>query len=163
MGDHCVCPTGTTGVDCAEQPKLEVGGGGTCYALRDDKDFGRLSSIMFLDRLLSSKFRTADPSQADYFFVPQVGFGNRMKSLEYVQTAFETHWNRKQGKDHIMIGTHDAGAHAYFQHQAGRGSMLQGREGNRAAENVIFLSPMGLQSGMKRGGYTGNHIVVRLS
>eukprot|EP00854_Cymbomonas_tetramitiformis_P010728 gene10728-12694_t len=109
MGDHCVCPTGTTGVDCAEQPKLEVGG--------------------FLDRLLSSKFRTADPSQADYFFVPQVGFGNRMKSLEYVQTAFETHWNRKQGKDHIMIGTHDAG----------------------------------LQSGMKRGGYTGNHIVVRLS
>jgi len=34
---------------------------------------GRPSSITFLERLLSSEHRTADPDEADYFFMPMVG------------------------------------------------------------------------------------------
>ena len=38
-----------------------------------DVDFGRTSNIMFLERLLSSEHRVADPEEADYFFIPMIG------------------------------------------------------------------------------------------
>jgi hypothetical protein len=93
----------------------------------------------------------AEPSEADYFFIPSVdnaGWISRAEVLSYVKARYPRAWARAQGGDHIMMGTNDAGARGYFGE----------RESNPDAMRLIFLSHMGLWLGSKRGGITGAHI-----
>ena len=117
---------------------------------------GRSSSITFLERLLSSEHRTADPEEADYFFMPMVGgympvrrirfgrrenhsLGNRLAAIDFVKAhpRYRRYWARKGGADHIAIGVDDSGARAYF-HGAGG----EERQDHPDAMKIIFLSHM---------------------
>lgn len=97
-----------------------------------DVDYGRPINIMFLERLLASEYRTANPEEADYFFLPMVGgvkslpremskqpwerMGNRLDGVRYVKRhpVYRKYWHRRGGRDHFAIGCDDAGARAYW-------------------------------------------------
>ena len=109
------------------------------------QDFGRETSVNFLDRLLASEYRTAAPGDADYFFVPAVdheAVTSRAAALEHVRRHAPEAWARARGADHLFIGTNDYGADAYFpDRQAHPETQMR----------VIFLSHMGLWLGSRRG------------
>lgn len=127
-----------------------------------DVDFGRPTSIMFLERLLASEHRTADPEEADYFFIPMVGgvsietgrgrTGNRLHGIRYVKNhpVYRKYWSAKGGADHFAIGADDSGAGRYFMGEAG-----VDRQNYPEAMKMIFLSHMGLHDGWDRTGYKG--------
>ena len=99
-----MCPAGRGGIDCAEGPPPPSGGcavslWGACVNASRPRvyvhhlprnlswvgnlDFGRETSVNFLERLLWSEYRTASPDDADYFFVPSVdhAFGSSSSSI----------------------------------------------------------------------------------
>lgn len=75
--------------------------------------------------LLSSVFRTLDPEEADYFFVPvyvscNFSTSNGFPSLSHARSLLRSavdllsvrypFWNRTQGSDHVFVASHDFGA-----------------------------------------------------
>ena len=139
-----------------------------------DVDYGRPMNIMFLERLLASEHRVADPEEADYFFLPMVGgvrpvrpgaagagrpygkTGNRLDGLRYVKNhpVYRKYWLRNGGADHLSIGCDDAGARAYWHGEKGD----ERQDYPDEAMKVIFISHMGLHDGMERTGYRGAFI-----
>jgi len=168
----CVCPPGRSGVDCAVGPAPPGGGcaaslWGVCVQASRPRifihelprnlswhghlDFGRETSVAFLDRLLASEYRTASWHDADYFFVPAVDHASvtsRVEALDYVRTHAPEAWARAGGADHLYIGTNDFGADAYFPDRAAHPEQMR----------AIFLSHMGLWLGSKRGDVRGSFI-----
>lgn len=173
MANACVCPAGRAGLDCAEGPAPPGGGcavslWGTCVnasrpriyvhhlprnlSWRGNLDFGRETSVNFLDRLLLSEYRTAMPDEADFFFVPSVDHNtesSRAEALEHVRQHAPEAWARSNGSDHIFIGANDLGADAYFPNRTQHPDTQM---------RVIFLSHMGLWLGSRRGIATGSFI-----
>eukprot|EP00899_Mesostigma_viride_P002130 jgi/Mesvir1/11918/Mv00256-RA.1 len=103
------------------------------------RDFMRAISPAFLERVLASRHRTADPATADYFFVPVLGdvvYGRIAEALRWVRDNHPETWDRGRGRgegegegegggeegaegggaraDHLVLVTHDSGATAYF-------------------------------------------------
>ncbi len=114
-------------------------------------EFGRETTVMFLDRLLRSEYRTAVAAEADYYFVPCVdhaGLISRAAALAHIKAHAPAAWARAQGRDHIMMGAHDNGVVAYFPDRAT----------NVDARSIIFLSHMGLWMGSQRFGVLGGFI-----
>lgn len=125
-----------------------------------DVDFGRPMNIMFLERLLASEHRVANPEEADYFFIPMVGGakpmpldailsrglqhwqrpGNRLDGVRYLKNhpVYREYWRRHGGGDHFTIGADDAGARAYWLGHAGQ----ERQDYPDEAMKVIFLSHM---------------------
>lgn len=62
--------------------------------------------------LLGSPHRTADPAEADYFFLPvsvrQLRTERTAEVLQYVVRAFPF-FNRSRGADHLLVVTDDSG------------------------------------------------------
>jgi len=130
-GGVCVCAAGSYGADCsltgtdAEQlfwtedrglrPRIYV------YTLpprlnswyrtfTPHRDLGALLH----ERLLSSRYRTADPEEADFFFVPISPMGvvnhyQAVRAARWVRRAYP-YWDRKQGADHVYAFPWDFGA-----------------------------------------------------
>eukprot|EP00854_Cymbomonas_tetramitiformis_P021043 gene21043-25252_t len=78
-------------------------------------DFDRPIGHGILERLLSSRHRTAVPEKADYFFVPVVGMRavRRLAAMEYIRARWPF-WNMSTTPNHIWVGTDDLGASNYF-------------------------------------------------
>lgn len=61
---------------------------------------------------LNSAHRTADPEQADYFFMPMgiriMGPERAAQAFEYIVREFP-YYNRSRGADHLLAVTDDAG------------------------------------------------------
>ena len=114
-------------------------------------DFARDTNYLFVNRLLRSEYRTAVAEEADYLFIPAIGNSYdepRAHSLAYVQATWPSLWSRAGGRDHIMIGCHDAGINGYF----------GDRTTSEAAMRLIFISHMGHWLGSAKGGMRGGHI-----
>jgi len=89
--------------------------------------------------------------EADYLFVPAIGNSYdepRAHSLAYVQATWPALWARAGGRDHLMIGCHDAGVSGYF----------GDRTENEAAMRIIFIGHMGHHIGARKGGTPGGYI-----
>jgi hypothetical protein len=100
-------------------------------------------------RLLASEYRTTDPSDADFYFVPvwarAAGSGPpryRSKYLietrNYIMHAFP-YWNRTSGRDHLWVLTDDHGACDEF----GAGTRV------KEIAHSIFLTHFGYTGGSK--------------
>eukprot|EP00899_Mesostigma_viride_P020643 jgi/Mesvir1/28580/Mv00995-RA.1 len=85
------------------------------YYRRVARDFGRHLSWQLHARLLCSRYRTLDPEEADYFYVPAYGESSmdRIPVLEYLKTEYP-YYNRERHPDHLMVLQHDGGASKYF-------------------------------------------------
>ena len=173
VANACVCPAGRGGIDCAEGPPPPGGGcavslWGVCVNASRPRvyvhhlprnlswvgnlDFGRETSVIFLERLLASQYRTTTAADADYCFVPSVDHASetsRAEALEYVRLHSPEAWARAGGADHLFIGTHDFGADACFPDRLAHPTTQM---------RVIFLSHMGLWLGSRRGGVRGSFI-----
>eukprot|EP00854_Cymbomonas_tetramitiformis_P002254 gene2254-2971_t len=73
----------------------------------------RLASVFLLDRLLGSKHRTSNASEAEYFFLglPMAGFLDSAgveEAIRYVREVYP-YWNKTEGADHILVATDDEG------------------------------------------------------
>ncbi|KAK3271821.1 hypothetical protein CYMTET_19853 [Cymbomonas tetramitiformis] len=108
-------------------------------------DFGRQIGYAFTDRLMSSAYRTADASEADFFFVPCLGsrHHSRPSCMEYLRHHW-TYWNASISPDHIWIGADDGGSRAYLHmHDAERADFnkhsifLQHFGGHYGSERVV--------------------------
>ena len=167
--DVCLCPAGYSGIDCAvslppagaspgcvallwhrcvsaTQPRIFVHDLPGKYVWTGKNDFGRDTNRAFLSRLLFSEYRTPNPAEATYFFIPAIDGGAgipRRAAIDWVKEAHPTLWRRHGGRDHVMIGAHDDGALGYF----------RPREGDSL--NLIFISHMGLWLGSRRGADGG--------
>ncbi|GJP79125.1 hypothetical protein CLOP_g9376 [Closterium sp. NIES-67] len=70
--------------------------------------------VFFLERLLRSPHRTADPAQADFFYVPLMLRGRGMKgdtlawAISYIRATWPF-WDRKNGSDHVFLTNDDWG------------------------------------------------------
>ena len=116
-------------------------------------EYARDTNYLFVNRLLRSQYRTAVPEEADYFFIPAIdnAYGiPRSASISHIQATWPHLWGRAGGRDHIMIGCHDAGAAAYFEGMD--------RRNNEAAMRLIFLSHSGHHIGKSKGHTQGGHI-----
>ncbi|MED6108209.1 putative glucuronoxylan glucuronosyltransferase irx7 [Stylosanthes scabra] len=83
------------------------------------------SEVAIHRALLTSEFRTFDPHQADFFFVPvyvSCSFStmNGFPSISHARTLISSavqlistqhpFWNRTNGSDHVFVASHDFGA-----------------------------------------------------
>eukprot|EP00899_Mesostigma_viride_P026830 jgi/Mesvir1/7331/Mv19141-RA.1 len=86
------------------------------YTLHEDS---RSMEHNFHKILLTSQHRTADPEDADFFFVPtwsrrvplqwQSGMAFHREVFAHIQSAYP-YWDRHGGTDHIFVSTSDFGA-----------------------------------------------------
>lgn len=76
----------------------------------------RQKALIFLERVLSSSHRTANPDEADFFYIPLL-IRNRATvkdiyvrgALKYIQKTWPRQWERNNGKDHLIITNDDWG------------------------------------------------------
>jgi len=109
----------------------------------DTRLLDRPTVPFFLERLMSSHHRTADPEDADLFMVPiatrltgqiYVNHGRRLlEAVKYIQHTWPF-YNRFEGKDHILFFSGDWGPCEFF------GSRLPD-----PIANMIFLTHWGLK------------------
>ncbi|KAI5060251.1 hypothetical protein GOP47_0024671 [Adiantum capillus-veneris] len=94
--------------------------------LKDDQCSNHLfaAEVAIHQRLLSSPVRTLEPVEADYFFMPVYvscnfsttsGFPSLGHARSLLGSAVKLvsrkmpYWNRRKGRDHIFVATHDYG------------------------------------------------------
>lgn len=70
----------------------------------------------FLERILASGHRTANPEEADFFFIPLVHrnrggmkFPLIVAAVEYVQKTYPTFWKKYKGRNHFILENDDWG------------------------------------------------------
>jgi len=71
-------------------------------------DFARPTEVMLRNRLLSSKYRTADPEEADYFYVPLMMGRQTLVTYLYISRRWDF-WNKTNGANHIWFTVKDIG------------------------------------------------------
>ena len=120
--------------------------------------------VMLHQQLLRSKYRTLDPEQADFFFIPlhlSLGYYSHRYYfkhftqpaakplrgvLEYIRNTWPQHWSRKGGKDHLIVMTQDQG-NRYVRQQV------------RESDPLIMIHHWGApaQEPLVDGGAQGDH------
>ncbi|KAG4198773.1 hypothetical protein ERO13_A05G106900v2 [Gossypium hirsutum] len=116
--------------------------------------------------LNADDFRTFDPKEADFFFVPVYvscnfstvnGFPTivHARSLLFSAIQFITKnypfWNRSQGFDHIFVASHDYGACFHAMHPC------------QDVENVLippYISPESIRKTLEKAPLTGNRDIM---
>ncbi|KAG2484203.1 hypothetical protein HYH03_016938 [Edaphochlamys debaryana] len=132
MGGFCHCWPGYYGTDCSlsldsqGRPELLEGQGyrpnprgPKIYIYEFPPEYhvwtltwvDRPLNIMLWERFTSLGLRTADPEEADYFFLAGCGRGcNRWDDkFQYIMDHYSKYWNRRQGRDHLMTQPGDWG------------------------------------------------------
>jgi len=107
-------------------------------------------------RLLASEFRTADATEADFFFVPIWGraaaFGPPRQRSKYILQTYEyvrqmwPYWDLNNGTDHLWVITDDHGACDEFNDM----KMV------KSIENSIFITHFGYTGGRRAYGHPTN-------
>lgn len=149
VSNWCKCDTGSWGADCslgaaaAARPKVADPGLRPRIYVYDvpprftswlgafrrgdwTRDHWYGVDVMLHQQLLRSRYRTYDPEQADYFFIPlhlSLGFYSHRyyfkhftqpahaplrEVLRYVRSTWP-YWNRTGGRDHLIVMTQDQG------------------------------------------------------
>lgn len=104
----------------------------TWWRIRDG--IGRNTGLMLHERLLASRYRTANASEADFFYLPVAPMGeqnhyNAVRAARWVSEQYPF-WGRRNGSDHLVAWPWDYG-----------GCWVGGHP---LLQNAIFLSHFGL-------------------
>ncbi len=120
--------------------------------------------------LLASSQRTLDPKEAHLFYIPvyttckcttfagngpDPWFGRTLMSevINHVSTTYP-YWNKRQGRDHVVVATHDYGAcYDYLRSNAKNVGIVP------ELKNAIILSTLGDRN-LKECFNTRNHITI---
>ncbi|KAG1671535.1 hypothetical protein FOA52_011255 [Chlamydomonas sp. UWO 241] len=106
--------------------------------------------VVFWQRLLSSGARTADPAEADWFFIPlRVRSGRDafflIDAIDYIRRTWP-YYNASVGADHFAF------------HLADSGSADIPRDARDALRNLTWLHHWGLHEDHDTGGWRAEHV-----
>lgn len=112
--------------------------------------------------LLGSAHRTADPEEADYFFIPvairMAGGERSQEALEYIARTWPF-FNRSLGADHLLAVTDDSGLASVVRSAAvafpqARGEKMR-RSRPRCVVTISLSVPAGARDSRAAGGWFG--------
>mmetsp|Transcript_67121 Transcript_67121/g.212432 ORF Transcript_67121/g.212432 Transcript_67121/m.212432 type:complete len:568 (+) Transcript_67121:961-2664(+) len=78
-------------------------------------DFGRYTEFALRERIMASRFRTLDPLEADFFYIPNQNSWISWAVVREVMTRWG-HFNRTGGRGHLFFSSQDYGMFETFRY-----------------------------------------------